>query len=253
MVALKAQESLDEMYKWCTANKLSVNLTKTKYLTIKHTPSNIEPSVRVNGTNISNVQTYEYLGMILDNKLSMNEHVNNMWKKANAKVGILSKIRRFITERTALNIYKCMIRPHMDYIDFVVDSSTTEYISKLDRLQNKAIRRIEYCAIKEQRKDTEFLHAKYNLELLHLGRKRNLVEIIHKTTKNIDPIDPARPMIDLRSKPKVKLKSKFTKITKVFNSLLYRGSRLWDKLPVNLQKEENKIRFKTEINRFKWT
>ena len=70
----------------------------------------------------------------------MNEHIDNMWKKANTKVGILSKVRRFITQKTAINIYKCMIRPHLDYIDFVVDSGTADRIKKLDRLQNKAIR-----------------------------------------------------------------------------------------------------------------
>ena len=75
----------------------------------------------------------------------MNEYVDSMWKKANAKVGILSRIRRFILEKTATNIYKCMIRPHLDYIDFGVDSSASDRILKLDRLQDKAVRRIEYC------------------------------------------------------------------------------------------------------------
>ena len=252
-VAVKAQEALDNMYRWCVANKLSMNLSKTKYLTIKHTQSNIEPTVCVNNTNISTVKTYDYLGMILDNRLSMNEHVDNMWKKANTKVGILSKIRRFITERTALNIYKCMIRPHLDYIDFVVESCTVDRISKLDRLQNKALRRVEYCINREQRMDIDCLAIKYNIEPLHLRRKRNLVKIMHKTTKNINNVDPARPLMDLRSRPKVKLKSKFTSVTKVYNSPYYRGTRLWDKLPANLQKEESKIKFKTEVNQFKWT
>ena len=66
-------------------------------------------------------------------------------------------------------------------------------------------------------------------------------------------IDQERPNMDLRSKPKVKLKSKFTSITKVYNSPLYLGLRLWDKLTPDLQKEENKFRFKSEINKFDWT
>ena len=54
-------------------------------------------------------------------------------------MGILSRIRRFISQKTAINIYKCMIRPHLDYIDFVVDSGAYDRIKKLDRLQDKAI------------------------------------------------------------------------------------------------------------------
>ena len=118
IVAEKIQKALTQMYNWCTANKLSINFSKTKYMTIKHTQTNIERPVRVNNINIGTVNTYEYLGMILDTKSSMNEYVDRMWKKTNSKVGILSKIRRFITEKTAVNIYKCMIRPHLDYYRF---------------------------------------------------------------------------------------------------------------------------------------
>ena len=59
--------------------------------------------------------------------------------------------------------------------------------------------------------------------------------------------------MDLRSRPKVKLKNKFTKITKVYNSPLYCGVHLWDKLRPDLQKEENNIKFKLEIKKFYWT
>ena len=30
------------------------------------------------------------------------------------------------------------------------------------------------------------------------------------------------------------------------------GIRLWDQLPPSLQKEETKIKFQNELNRFKW-
>ena len=74
------------------------------------------------------------------------------------------------------------------------------------------------------------------------------MKIVHKTSKDKVNIDISRPPRDLRSKTKVKLKNKFTSITKVYNSPLYRGIRLWDQLPPNLESEENNIRFKTGIN-----
>ena len=48
--------------------------------------------------------------MLLDDKLNMTDRVDNMYKKANSRLAILSKIRRYITERTAANIDKTMIR-----------------------------------------------------------------------------------------------------------------------------------------------
>ena len=114
----------------------------------------------------------------------------------------------------------------------------------------RPIRRIEYCFDKESRKEIDVLQTDFNIETLSLRRKRNLVKTVHKTSEDKANIDTSRPNIDLRSGPKVKLKNKFTALTKVYNSPLYRGIHLWDQLPAHLQKEENKIKFKSEINRF---
>ena len=119
-------------------------------------------------------------------------------------------------------------------------------------MQDKAVRRIEYCIDRRERKDLDVLQEEFNIEKLSLRRKRNLVKLVHKTSKNVVNVDISRPKMDLRSKPKVKLKSKFTSITKVYNSPLYRGMRLWDQLPRDLQREKNNVKFKTEINRFIW-
>ena len=248
-VSTKCQKSLEHMSNWCRANKLSINYTKTKYLTVKHTKSTVDPQIYTENNKIGNVKTYEYLGMVLDDKLSMNEHVDSMIKKANAKIGILSRIRRFISDKIAIRIYKTMIKPHMDYIDFVVESSSSDRINKLDKLQNKAIRRIEYCVDPIKRLDIEELHVKYKIEKLALRRKRNLMKIIHKHSKCLENIDNVRPKMELRSKNKVKIKNKFTGISRVFNSPLYRGLRIWETLPSDVQKEENKQKFKTEVNK----
>ena len=141
---------------------------KTKYMVVKHTKIPTEPCLSVGDIKINTVQQYEYLGMLLDDKLSMNEYADNMWKKANTKVGILAKIRRFISEKTAAKIYKTMVRPRMDYIDFVIDSSSADRIKNLDNLQKKALRRIEYCMIKENRLDYPLLQEKHNIEDLKL-------------------------------------------------------------------------------------
>ena len=145
-----------------------------------------------------------------------------------------------------------MIRPHMDYIDFVVESGTSEKISRLDRLQEKALRRIEYCVDPTERKSYDVLQKEFNIEPLSLRRKRNLVNIVHKISKDESNLNVERPNMDLRSKAKVKLKNGFTSNTKVYNSPLYRGMRLWDQLPPELQKEGNNIKFKNDLKRFAW-
>ena len=64
--------------------------------------------------------------------------------KARNKMGIIYKIRKFITSETALLIYKVMIRPHLEYGDFLVDSAHQGNIEKLEKLQEKVLRLVEY-------------------------------------------------------------------------------------------------------------
>ena len=98
-VTTQVQNALGEMFTWCTANKLCINLSKIKHLTVQYTKPDCEPAVYVNNKCISTVKSYEYLGMVLDNKLSMNDHINIIWEKASTIVGILAKIRRFISQK----------------------------------------------------------------------------------------------------------------------------------------------------------
>ena len=157
LVVKKAQKALDEIVIWCEENKLTINREKTKFMLVKHKKVSNEPQVKMGNYKLGSVSTYEYLGAILDDKLSMNDYLEKMWNKMNAKFGILAKIRRFITEKTAMIIYKVMIRPHVDYIDFVVESGSADRIQRLDSLQKKAIHRIEYCPVPENRKTLDVL------------------------------------------------------------------------------------------------
>ena len=65
--------------------------------------------------------------------------------------------------------------------------------------------------------------------------------------QNINKLQIQRPKIELRSKNKVKFKNKFTNITKVQNSPLYRGIFLWDQLPMDLQLDPDLKSFKNGV------
>ena len=119
-----------------------------------------------------------------------------------------------------------MIRPHLDYVDFVVDSGSAEKVKKINTLERKAIRRIEYCVNTTNRQEIDVLRAKYKIEDLRLRRKRNLVKIMYSQSSDINNLKKVTTDKNLRSGNKIKLDNNFTNKTKVFNSPLYRGIRL---------------------------
>ena len=169
------------------------------------------------------------------------------------KLGMLYKIRSFISHETALLIYKSMIRPYMDYGDFIIDSAHISKVDKLDRLQDRILRLIEYCPVKEHRHDINVLSSLYNIDSLKTRRKRALLNLMYDQSRDDNNVYVNSCNIKLRSSKKLKLKSQFTRLTKVQRSPFYRGLEIWNSLPDVLQNEPSKARFKSEIKKFQFS
>ena len=141
-----SQRSLNIVAEWCDMNKMSINIGKTKFMVI--TPVNIDCNtllnLYINDVKLSQVHAYEYQGVYIDDKLTMETHIDKICTNVQKKYGILRKIRRYIREETALLIYKVMITPHFDYGDYMIDSGMQKNIDKLERIQNRFVRTIEY-------------------------------------------------------------------------------------------------------------
>ena len=72
------------------------------------------PSVNFDNALLSNVTSYKYLGVDLDNDLSYKAAVHNTYINANKKLFTLRKIRHYITQRISVLIYKQFILPILD-------------------------------------------------------------------------------------------------------------------------------------------
>ena len=243
------QEAMSEVYAWCVLNRLTINIDKTKYMIVSQNSKDVDnpPPITIANTPLQYVHKYEYLGVLLDDKLNMNGHIEHVVKKVQAKLCVLRKFRRHISENTALRLYKTLIMCHMDYGDFLIDFGTKINIDKLDRLQVRTIRCIENCLNMDKRCDLSDLYNRYNLEPLDMRRKRNLLKLMYNESKQDVNIDMYRPRMELRSSKNVKMNRKFTRLSKIQKSPYYRGLSLWDKLPKELQLVESRQEFKCRI------
>ena len=100
-----------------------------------------------------------------------------------------------------------MIRPYMDYGDFIIDSAHLSKVDKLDRIQERIIRLIEYCPSKDNRDDINVLMKRYNLESLRIRRKRNILNLMYNQSQDMENVHIKTCNISLRSAKKIKLKS----------------------------------------------
>ena len=227
---LNSQQQLNILTAWCRCNKLTINISKTKHMCITNKKTSPNLSISIDSVNLANVSTFEYLGIVIDNKLKMNYQIDNIFKKVSSKLYTFSIIIRFLSQKIALLTYTVMILPHFDYVDFILDSATNENTNKLERLHKRALRKIELCTDYTQKAEYTKILKEYGLTTLYQRRAEHLLAFVFKYKNDIIAIDPQKPKIELRSKNKVKLKCNFTSKTKVQNSPLHRGVLLWNKL-----------------------
>ena len=245
----KSQERLNILTSWCCKNKLTINAKKTKHMCITNKKLLLTQHIQIDETDLANVENFEYLGIHIDNKLKMNLQVDKIFKKVSIKLHTFSIMRRFLTKETALLLYKVMILPHFDYVDFIADSATVESTEKIERLHKRAIRKVEFSQQYNQKGQYEKVLQNFGLTSLYQRRAEHLLTFIYKFKGDIVRIDPQKPKIELRSKNKVKLKADFTSKVKVQNSPLYRGIFLWNQLPAETQLSTTLSEFKNNIRR----
>ena len=119
------------------------------------------------------------LGFDVTRDLDMNAYVKNVHKKANYKTYMFSKIRKYITKYAAIMIYKQTILPYMDYSSFLMDSTCQYSLSKLDKIQKRCIRLIEYKNKPHREKDLNTLLKDYRIEPIRERRNKQLLSFMY--------------------------------------------------------------------------
>ena len=175
---------MQQIVKWCDENRLTINEQKTKYTVFNNKSNDSSPTLKCKDHSLENVNSYKNLGVDITSNLDMNNYVHNVYKKANYKVYMFSKIRKYITKFAAIMIYKQTILPYMDYCSFVMDSACQYSLSKLDKIQKRSIRLIEYKTRKDQRKDINILLKEYYIQPIRERRVQQLLCFIYQESKN---------------------------------------------------------------------
>jgi len=83
----------------------------------KNSPNH--PSLFFNGTVVPKVNEQKHLGLILDSKLSFERHLNEKIIKAKKGIGIIKYLSKFLPLKTLDQMYKALVRSHLDYCDII--------------------------------------------------------------------------------------------------------------------------------------
>ena len=88
-------------------NRLDENPESTPYMII------------VDGGEVKRTKCVKHLGMIVDDKLTSEQHIDYISSKITRNIGILKRIRRFIPRESLLLLYHTLIEPYFKYCSIV--------------------------------------------------------------------------------------------------------------------------------------
>ena len=81
--------------------------------------SPIHPDLVFNGTAVTKADEHKHLGLTLQSNLSFSKHLNEKMTKAKKIIGILKHLSKFLPLKTLNQMYKALVRSHLDYCDII--------------------------------------------------------------------------------------------------------------------------------------
>ena len=193
---------LRNLQRWLITNRLSLYIAKTEFMVIGsnqriHALSNNQIDIEIDGKSIKKVKEAKSLGLFIDEHLSWTKHIEEISKKISSAIGALKRIRPFISESTALQIYQALILLHFDYCSPVRDELSVTLSDKLQKLQNRAARVITRSSYDTS---ASILLNRLNWDNLSTRRKKLKAMLMLKIIKGLSPAY-LQDLFSIRSTP----------------------------------------------------
>merc|ERR1712237_166674 len=124
---------------WLNVNKLSLNLKKTHFMLFKRRKkkSIINTDLVVAGITIASVNKTKFLGVIIDQFLTFEAHIQYIKGKVAKGLGILYRCKKFFNNNTLLTLYYSFIYPYFNYCNCIWGNIYQTYLDPLVKLQKK--------------------------------------------------------------------------------------------------------------------
>jgi hypothetical protein len=121
---------------------LQINIKKSKFIIFKPGLNQIFDSININNQIIERVNTYRYLGLIIDYQLKWTDHANYVLKILAKYCALFYRIRNYLKIKTLITIYFANVHSHLSYMLPVWGGSAEFIKDDLEKLQTKILKLI---------------------------------------------------------------------------------------------------------------
>ena len=143
-ITRELQHAVDDVVTWSHKWGMVLSVPKTKVMLFgDSTGGSID--LMINGFSIEQVDRIKYLGMWLDPLLNFSLHVDYAAataKRSAARMCNLFDGREGISVQLGVQLYKALVRPHLEYAASVWASAKAKDLDKLDKVQVQCLKSI---------------------------------------------------------------------------------------------------------------
>ncbi len=180
-------DDLKRITSWMEANKLTLNAKKTKAMLFCTTHFNKkvdELNLYMGNDLLENVNNCKYLGVVLDQNLKWEAQINHTCKIVSKYIGMMYRIRKWLSISHMNTIYKALVLPRLTYCDIVWGNCNVTLNTRIERLQNRAGRAILKVPV---RTPSSLIRDKLTWKPLSTLRKYHLCLLVYKCVAGLVP------------------------------------------------------------------
>ena len=188
IIQRRIQSDFDAVIDWTLRNSLRLNQSKTKAMIFttrsRLTSLNDPTPFRYFREKIAFVKNHIYLGVTLDNSMSLIPLLKNIKKRVSNKIFHLRKLRKYMTFDASVLVYKQTILPIIDYAGFLLLSLSKGDLEELQVLQNDILRVCNNTQISDK-VSIEELHKKCKMLSLKQRMEKQLLGLMYMLSRDI--------------------------------------------------------------------
>ena len=247
-LAALSNRELENVDHWLRANKLSLNISKSKFMIFSNKILAV-PNLTIRNESINYVNEIKFLGIILDDKLKFSNHISNVCNKISKICGIFTKLSPILPSEALKTMYFSLVYPHLIYAVEVWGNSNITKLRRLQSIQNRLLGKIYHnCPVTNDHVHYNFMKCVDIYKFFCLVKFYKFVKMEHNT-KFVDLAsqNTANHVYPTRFNCSHNINIPRIHSSRVFCSFFYNAIKFWNKLPVSTRSLPNVLLFKKEI------
>ena len=235
---------LENLTEWFKSNKLSLNIAKTNFMLFsKKHPKPNDDAINLSLANetINKVNSTKFLGMMIDDKLNWEVHLNYTKNKMSSGLYALNKSKHVLDQNHLRILYFSLIHPYLNYGSVLWGSAQQKYVHRLEIMQNKAMRVIQNLKYNSSAKPTYKKLKVLPIEQLCQQQLGKLMFMHHNSTlppqiKKIFTINNTVHHHNTRHSNDPHIPQHSTRM--VVSSFIHKAPEIWYKIPQDIKESQ---------------